>query len=287
MTSDWKDDVRRMQSFDMTWRSIAISTMHHFPNETYSQVYERVRHIDKSHHRQNPIQVAKAKGTATLVFSDVHIPFNHPNFLQFLQDVYKAHNCGPVVCLGDLVDNHAISRHQTETCAKSPYDELDQTITEVAKYTTAFPKVKMVLGNHDLIHVRQAATLGIGERFLKTLNELLKLPAEWILDEEFIIGDVLYKHGINCAGINGAYNLALRERLSACIGHAHSFGGVSYITNKRNIIFGASCGCGIDINAYAFAYGTNSLRRPILGCTVVYDSAHAEFIPYPDKYFRN
>lgn len=230
---------------------------------------------------------AKPRSKKTVgVFSDTHIPFHHPNYLPFVIETFKRHNVGTVVCLGDLVDNHAISRHQTETCAKSPYDELDLSIQEIAKYTKAFPKVKMVLGNHDLIAIRQAATLGLGDRFLKPLSELLQLPAGWELADEYIIDDVVYRHGVNCTGVNGALNAALRERMSTCIGHTHSNAGVSYAANKRNIIFGAHCGCGIDVNAYAFAYGAHAKNRPILGCTIVYDSGRAEFVPLSAEYFR-
>ena len=49
-------------------------------------------------------------------------------------------------------------------------------IMEVAKFVKAFPNVKMCRGNHDAIPVRQAATVGIGERYLKSFSELLKLP---------------------------------------------------------------------------------------------------------------
>ena len=107
------------------------------------------------------------------------------------------------------------------------------------------------------------------------------------MGDEFIIDGVLYKHGESCAGVNGALNAALRERMSVCIGHLHALAGVKYSANKRDIIFGANVGCGIDIKAYAFAYGKLSKDRPILGCTVVFNSGHAEFIPMPGKYFRD
>ena len=42
-------------------------------------------------------------------------PFQHPNFLDFpFQRHTRSYNCGQVICLGDLVDNHAISQHQKE-----------------------------------------------------------------------------------------------------------------------------------------------------------------------------
>ena len=221
------------------------------------------------------------------VFSDPHIPFNHPNYLQFCIDTFKKFGVGQVVCCGDLVDHHAISRFQSEPCAKGAYDELDMSIAEVAKYVKAFPKVRMCKGNHDAIPVRQAATVGIGERYLKSYSELLHLPKTWEIADEFIINDVLYKHGINCMGKEGAINSAIQERMSTVIGHSHAFGGCKYSANKRDIIFGMNVGCGIDIDAYAFAYGKYDKNRPTLGCGIVFDSGNAIFVPMGKEYFRN
>ena len=221
------------------------------------------------------------------VFSDPHIPFNHPNYLQFCIDTFKKFGVGQVVCCGDLVDHHAISRFQSEPCAKGAYDELDMSIAEVSKYVKAFPKVRMCKGNHDAIPVRQAATVGIGERYLKSYSELLHLPKTWEIADEFIINDVLYKHGINCMGKDGAINSAIQERMSTVIGHSHAFGGCKYSANKRDIIFGMNVGCGIDIDAYAFAYGKYDKNRPTLGCGIVFDSGNAIFVPMGKEYFRN
>ena len=221
------------------------------------------------------------------VFSDPHIPFNHPNYLQFCIDTFKKFGVGQVVCCGDLVDHHAISRFQSEPCAKGAYDELDMSIAEVSKYVKAFPKVRMCKGNHDAIPARQAATVGIGERYLKSYSELLHLPKTWEIADEFIINDVLYKHGINCMGKDGAINSAIQERMSTVIGHSHAFGGCKYSANKRDIIFGLNVGCGISIDAYAFAYGKYDKNRPTLGCGIVFDSGNAIFVPMGKEYFRD
>jgi predicted phosphodiesterase len=285
----WKDFVRHLISQGKSWREIAEATAHYFPTETYSQVYERVRHIDKSHHKRvsTPINLIAVEKRQTLVFSDTHMPFNHPNYLQFLKDTYAKYNCGSVVCLGDLVDHHALSRHDSEGCAKSPYDELNMALAEVKKYVEAFPYVKMCKGNHDEIIVRQSKTLGIGERFLKTFSELYCIPDTWDIEEEHIINGVLYVHGINCGGKDGALNKSIKECMSVAIGHSHAYAGCKYHANARSLMFGLNTGCGVDIKAYAFTYGAHSVDRPIIGCGVVYNDSHAEFIPMDSIYFRS
>ena len=232
--------------------------------------------------------VQPKKERPTLVFSDTHIPFDHPRYLEFLQDVYRQYNCEDVICLGDLVDNHAISRHQTEPDAIGALDEYELTVERVAEYVKAFPRVKMCLGNHCDIPARQLATIGIPSVYLKSYSELWGLPETWVIDFEYTIDDVLYKHGVNCGGKDGALNTAIQEQMSTVIGHMHSFGGCKYIANNRSLIFGMNVGCGIDIDAYAFAYGKHAKYRPTLGCGVVYNSQCGFFVPMNmDKYGRS
>jgi predicted phosphodiesterase len=222
------------------------------------------------------------------VFSDPHIPFDHPNYPYFVADTFKKYNVSQKICCGDIFDFHAASRHQTEPVAKSAEDELEEAKKRIKVYKNLFSKLDIVLGNHDLIILRQVATLGLSKHFLKSLHEVFKLPKSWVIHEdELIIDNVLYKHGINCLGKNGALNTAIQERMSVVIGHSHSFGGVQYSANKRNIIFGLNVGCGIDVSAYAFAYGKHSKYRPTLGCGIVFDEGNAIFVPMSATYFRN
>lgn len=269
-----------MRSEGRSLSEISDALKAYFPDKDDHQRWEKAHGVT----RKGKLRMAeKPVG----VFSDPHIPFNHPNYLQFCVDTFRHYGVGQIVCCGDLVDNHAISRHIKEPCAHSACDELDMSLAEVKKFVRAFPKVKMCKGNHDMRIILQAATLGIDQRFLKPYSELLELPKSWEIDDEFIIDGVLYKHGTNCTGKDGAINAAITERMSTVIGHAHAFGGCKYQANKRDIIFGMNVGCGIDIGAYAFAYGKYSKNRPTLGCGIVLSDSNAIFVPMGKEYFRN
>lgn len=278
----WKQRAEELyKQYGRDWSRMADELMPMFTELNHFEVKEKIRC-----YMRRTVDKQDNNTKVTGVFSDIHIPFNHPNYLQFCMDTFKKYSVKQVVCAGDLVDHHAISRFQSEPCAKGAYDELDMSIAEVAKYTKAFPVVKMCRGNHDAIPARQAASVGIGERYLKSFSELLELPEAWEIADEFIINDVLYKHGINCMGKDGAINAAIQERMSTVIGHSHAFAGCKYSANKRNIIFGMNVGCGIDIDAYAFAYGKYDKNRPILGCGIVFSSSNAIFVPMGKEYFR-
>lgn len=220
-----------------------------------------------------------SKNTIVGIIGDIHAPFNHPGYLDFCKETFIKAGVNEVVFIGDIVDMHAISRHQSNPKSKSAYDEYDLALNEIGKFSKAFPEAKVCIGNHDAIPYRQAATLGMGDIFLKDFKQLWNLPEEWEISNEFIIDDVLYKHGINCGGKDGAINTAIQERMSTVIGHMHSNGGCKYVANNQSLIFGLNVGCGVDINSYGMEYGIHFKNKPTLGCGIVRSKQEAYFVP--------
>lgn len=283
MSEAWKAQVEKLRFTDgKSWAEIAQEMSDEFPALTIPQVREKCRDYCRSLPKYK-----EQRGKPILVFSDIHTPFDLRKFPDFLLDTYKKYDCGRVICLGDMVDNHAISNHNAEACALGAYSELDLAISRLKVYSAYFPKVDYVIGNHDCRPERIAGQAGIGTRYLKDMHEVLELPEGWVCHgDELIVDDVLYTHGVNCGGKNGALNKAISERMSVAIGHAHAFGGVAYSANKRDTVFGLNVGCGIDENAYAFVYGKHAKNRVTLGCGVVYNNEHAIFVPMGREYMR-
>jgi len=222
-----------------------------------------------------------------LVFSDIHIPFHHKHFLRFLKDIDRKFKCDKQkICTGDLVDNHAISRHKKSGEAEGPKREYDIAKEETRKFVEAFLYTKFTRGNHDDIPLRQAQDIGLYPGFLKSFAEAWELPDTWEIDTLFEYKGVIYKHGINCGGVNGARTTAIKEAQSTVIGHIHSHGGVHYAANKSKMVFGANAGCGIDTKAYAFEYGKEFKDKPTLGCVVVFSPTWAIFVPMDIDYYN-
>ena len=139
--------------------------------------------------------------------------------------------------------------------------------------------------------IRQAQEIGLYCGFLKSFSEVWELPDTWEIDTLFEFQDVIYKHGNNCGGVNGARATAIKEAMSTVIGHIHSHGGIHYAANKTKMVFGANAGCGIDTTTYAFEYGKEFKDKPTIGCVVVFSPTWAVFIPmdidyYNEKYGR-
>jgi len=275
---DVKEEITELLIEGKSLSEITYIISPRFPDLTELQVREKVRNVRRSMNKQ-------VQKRPVGVFSDPHTPFHHKNYIQFLKDTFKKYKVGRIVCTGDLIDFHALSRHETETNARSAYDEFDLAREAVREFTTAFPKADYILGNHCKRLVGKAKTAGIDRRFLKSLPELLNLPQGWkVHDDEVIIDNVLYIHGVNWSGKDGAINAAIANRMSTVMGHSHSYAGVKYHANSRDLIFGMNVGCGIDIDSYAFAYGKYFREKPILGCGIVFDEHTALFIPMGAEY---
>lgn len=276
---NWKQEAEKMKFEEgKSWKEIYEALSSKMPGLSPKQVEEKIRGYLRRTDKY------KARG-AVGVFSDVHAPFDHPNYPYFLRDTFHKYGVKSVVCLGDIVDNHAISRHGAEPCALGAYSELDISIQRLKIYSTLFPELDYVNGNHDERIIRQAGSVGIGTRFLRTMHDVLELPDGWrCCGEEYINDGVLYSHGVSWCGKNGALNKAEHERMSCCIGHSHAFGGIGYSSNSRDKVFGLNVGCGINREAYAFAYGRYSKQKETLGCGIVFDKENAIFVPMGKEY---
>ena len=217
-----------------------------------------------------------------LVIGDTHIPFEKKGYLEFCLGIGERCKCNTVVHIGDLVDNNSISYFEKDPDGKSPEDEMKETDKHLKPWFKAFPKVKLCRGNHDRLVDRKGKTVGLPRRCFKSFRDIWNLPNTWVDDFEFQLNKVRYVHGTGYSGKYSHVQLSYISRQSAVMGHTHSTGGVEYTANMKSCVFGMNVGCGIDRKTYAFAYGKDFRRKPILGCGVVTDLGRfAQFFPMP------
>lgn len=217
---------------------------------------------------------------SVLIIADTHIPFEHKHYLDFCLEIYNRCKCTKVVHIGDLVDNHAISYHEHDPDGWSPAHEMDMTDKHLEKWFKAFPRLYLCRGNHDQLVDRKGKTVGLPRRCFQQFRDIWCLPNGWIDDFEHVIDGVLYKHGTGTSGRYAHVTACERARMSCVVGHTHSTSGIEYIASSRDMVFGMNVGCGIDRKAYAFAYGKDFPRKPILSCGVVTDKGkYAQVFP--------
>ncbi len=207
--------------------------------------------------------------TNTLIIGDTHEPFCAKGYLKFCKRIYDHHKCQRVVHIGDLVDLHSISNHDTDPNGLSPKNEILQARKKLKKWFEVFPEVYLCLGNHDKRVALKGKRDQLPNEVFKSFRELWKLPKGWKYAYEFEFDGVLYTHGIGYSGKNAHIQAAFDNRMSTVIGHLHSVSGVQYLANSKSTIFGMSVGSGIDVEKYAFEYGKAFRRKPIISCGVV------------------
>jgi len=209
-----------------------------------------------------------------LIIGDIHEPVSHPGYLQFCKDLYYQWDCDTTIFIGDVADFQAISFHAANPMCPGPDDEYQLAKQKIQKWYKAFPNAKVCIGNHDERVIRLAESVQIPSKFLRDFKEIWKTP-NWGWKYEHIIDDVYYFHGTAMGGVHPAWNAAGKMLMPVVMGHLHSKAGVKWRANPLRRIFSVDVGCGIDVDAYQFAYGRHIKERPILAAAVVLDG-----IPY-------
>ena len=214
------------------------------------------------------MQLKKGK-EVVLVIPDLQIPYEHPDALDFVLAVGGAVDFTRVVCVGDEVDQMALSRFDPDPDGDSAGTELTNTVARLRDWYDLFPHVEVCESNHTNRVYKKAFAAGIPGRYIRSIGEWLEAPDTWSWAQHIDIDGVRYEHGDAQGGMYAARNLAIRNRQSTVIGHHHSHGGVFYVSNDDEMIFGMNVGCLIDRNSVAFKYGRHAAFKPTLGCGVV------------------
>jgi predicted phosphodiesterase len=213
------------------------------------------------------------------IVGDLHLPFEHPNYFEFCRDTFRSWKVEKVVFIGDVLDQHALSFWDHDPDGMSASDEFMASKEHLQPWRRKWKEASVCIGNHDARHFRVAHKAGIPTKYLRNYSDVFETPG-WDWKFQFSIDKVLYEHGAT-SGKYAAVNNAVAKRVSTVMGHTHTYGGVLYHANENSRIFALQVGCGIDIEAYAFAYGKHFAVRPTLGCGIVVDGSLAVFEPMP------
>lgn len=198
-----------------------------------------------------------------LVIGDLHEPFCLDGYLQHCIDTYNKYKCNEVVFIGDIIDNHASSYHETDPDGYSAGQELKMAIQRIKQWYSAFPKATVIIGNHDRLIMRKAYSSGLSKLWIKDYAEVLGTPG-WTFTDSIEIDNVLYIHGEG-----GTARARIRRDLQSIVqGHLHSQAYIDWCVGAKFKIFGMQVGCGIDHHSYAMAYGKEG-PKPAIACGVI------------------
>lgn len=211
-----------------------------------------------------------------LVIWDLHEPYCLKGYLEFCKEQYEFYECDTVVFIGDIADFCSLSYHERATSTANPEREYAQTITALQKWYKAFPEAIVLLGNHDKLPTRKLQTIWLPRQMMKSWNDIFKAPEGWRFEEEWIIDDVLYRHGDS----GDAYGRCVKEWMSLVQGHLHQTAWVQFYKNRVGWIFWMQAGTWIDREKKAFDYARNLPKLQFISCWVVLDWVQPIVIPY-------
>jgi UDP-2,3-diacylglucosamine pyrophosphatase LpxH len=200
-----------------------------------------------------------------LVVGDLHEPFCLNEYLDFCLEQYETWNCNQVIFIGDIIDNHYSSYHETSADGMGGADELELSIKRIARWYNSFNEVgtKVILGNHDRMIMRKSQTSAIPSKWIRSYKEVLEVP-NWEFVEHYIQDNVLYQHGEG-----GTARTSCRSNMINVVqGHLHTQAYCEHYVGKNFRVFGMQVGTGIKFSEYSFAYAKYG-KKPAIGCAVV------------------
>jgi len=200
-----------------------------------------------------------------LVIGDLHEPFCLDSYLDWCLEQYEIYGCNQVIFIGDIIDNHYSSYHETSADGMGGADELELAIKRISRWYDAFHKkgTKIILGNHDRIIMRKSQTSAIPSKWIRSYKEVLEVP-NWDFVERYEQDGVQYIHGEG----GTARTKCRADMMNTVQGHLHTQCYTEHYVGKNFRIFGSQVGCGINHKSYAMAYAKYG-RRPAVGCAVI------------------
>lgn len=199
-----------------------------------------------------------------LIISDLHLPFDKDGYLEFCRDVQEFFNCGTVVQIGDLVDNHYCSYHESIPEGYGAQQELNFAKIRIKEWERVFPVVTVTNGTHDYRPLRKMRTGLTPNEWMRSFADVYDTPG-WSYVDEFIHNGVKYVHGTTDAWTN-----LLNSGCSVVQGHLHSRASVQWHNLGSKPIFAMQVGTGINDKAYAFEYARGTVAKSHISCGVIF-----------------
>ena len=229
-----------------------------------------------SPHDYDAVREIPHDNSCILVVPDQHAPYHHPDALDFLVAVAAKYRPTRVINLGDEVDNHALSFHDSDPNLDSAGTELVRAQRFVHQLASIFPYQEVCHSNHGSLVYRRALKSGIPVEYIKSYRDILFPEGggdgwSWhdVIRTTLPNGQVVqFQHQV----VGDFMANASHERCSLVLGHEHGRFEIDHRASKAALYWGMYSGCLIDSKSLAFAYGKLFPKKPIIGCSVIIDS---------------
>lgn len=212
--------------------------------------------LPESHEEKREAFVLPKACNNILLISDLHIPYHNIQAVTIALDYGKANEVNTIFINGDLIDNHQVSRFETDPKKRSVKQEFDATKQFLVSLRSAFPNAAIywLKGNHcirwEKFLLMKVREIWDDEYF--QLEERLQLNAVnvKILDDKILVkaGKLSITHGHHIfkglfTPVNPSRGAFLRAKQSLIVGHLHRASHHPEVDLDGKIISCWSTGC--------------------------------------------
>lgn len=208
------------------------------------------------------------KNKKILCLGDIHLPWCDWDALEQAAEFNKKYKADLVITVGDLTDQKTWSKYGRDSDDPGNNEEWDQVVKSAKRLQKLFPKMTILIGNHDIRYLKAAKVAGIPTQMLRTLKEML--PAKgWTWhteDEPFQYDGMAFMHGDEHPGMVEQKAAMLGQPVIA--GHTHK-ARIVYITTPTKTLWGMDAGCLVDPKSPAARYAAKALRKTFIGFSTI------------------
>lgn len=265
--SNWKSVAEEMaESGELSWRQIAKTL-----NVSKSTCSDHLRkYFREKESYPETVTEFKEDNSRILLISDMHIPYQHKDTLKFLQHLRGKYQPTRVICLGDELDKHSLSYHDSDPDLYSAGDELEESKKVIKELHKMFPVMDILESNHGSLVWRKAKTHGIPRHYIKSYNDVIGVDSGWQWHFDLTIdlptGNKCYFHH---GKVSDVTKLSQQMGMCAVQGHYHEKFKAEYWGNPVGLYWGLQVGCLIDDKSYAFSYNNVNVKRPVVGTALI------------------
>jgi hypothetical protein len=229
-----------------------------------------------------------ARGKRVLFISDSHIPYSKRGYLDFLKKTKDdfVRDGDLIIHVGDELDFHNLSFHDSDSSLFSGGHELDRSIEELHQengLAKLFPKMFLLESNHGSMILRKTKHNEIPIRVLRPLPDLYETP-HWSWHESILLltdlGWVYCTHGKSAA-----YGRMVNSIGASVVqGHFHTKFEITYHRSVLATRFSMFVGCLADRDSLAMAYAKSNIPEFINGTGGIWESGHPVLFPMGDDW---
>jgi len=213
-----------------------------------------------------------SKHKRILIISDLHIPYQRKDSFAFLKEIKKEFKPDTIINIGDEIDCHALSFHDSNPDLPSAGHELSLAKEYIKELEGMFPEMTLLDSNHSSLIYRKGIKHGIPRGFLRDYNDFLNVKKwNWVNDLTITLPNkqrCFFTHGISA----DVARVSQIQGMCTVQGHFHSKFKIEYWANSDALMWGMQVGCMIEQTNMAFHYAKNFKTKFIMGCGMIIDS---------------